>query len=94
MISCKGANVWTQQPKRWSTAAIATDREGRVLLIHVRSPYTVHDLIDNLRKLPLSIDRAMYVEGGPEAQLYVKSGGEEHEFFGSYETGFTESDAK
>jgi hypothetical protein len=92
MISCQGANVWTQQPKRWSTAAIGTDKEGRVLLIHVRSPYTVHDLIDNLRHLPLSIDRAMYVEGGPEAQLYVRSGREEHEFFGSYETDFYESD--
>lgn len=92
MISCKGANVWSQQPRRWSTAAIGIDREGRVLLIHARSPYSVHDLIDNLQQLPLRLAVAMYVEGGPEAQLYVRAGGEEHEFVGSFETGFNEND--
>jgi len=93
MISCKCENVWSPQPRRWSTAAIGTDAEGRVLLMHVRSPYSVHDLIDNLRLLPLGLRRAMYAEGGPEAQLYVRGGGEEHEFVGSFETGFNENDS-
>ena len=92
MISCRGANVWTQQPRRWSTAAIGRDTQGRVLFIHARAPYSTHDLIDILLELPLGIDRAMYVEGGPEAQLYVKSGGREHEWVGSYESGFNEDD--
>ncbi len=92
MLSCKGRNVWTQQPKKWSTAAIGTDTSGNVLFIHVRSPFSTHDLIDILRSLPIGLSRAMYVEGGPEAQLFVRSGGEEHEFVGSYETAFTESD--
>ncbi len=92
MVSCKGRNPWSQQPRRWSTAAIGIDGQGRVLLIHVRSPYSVHDLIDILQRLPLGLARAMYVEGGPEAQLYVRGGGEEHELFGSYETGFNEND--
>lgn len=92
MISCRGRNVWSQQPRRWSTAAIAVDGEGRVLFLHVRSPYSTHDLIDALRELPLGIERAMYVEGGPEAQLFVRSGGETLELVGSYETGFHEND--
>lgn len=92
MVSCRGGNVWSQQLRKWSTAAIGIDGEGRVLLIHARAPYSVHDLVDNLRQLPLGIARAMYVEGGPEAQLYVRGGGEEHEFIGSYETGFNEND--
>jgi hypothetical protein len=92
MVSCKGRNVWTQQPKEWSIAAIGIDREGRVLFIHVRSPYTVHDFINILRDLPIGLSRAMYVEGGPEAQLYVRGGGREHEFVGSFETGFNEND--
>jgi hypothetical protein len=33
----------------------------------------------------------MYVEGGPEAQLYVKAGGREEELFGIFETGFLNS---
>lgn len=92
MISCRGNNVWSQQPREWSTAAIAIDGDGRVLFLHVRSPYSTHDLIDVLRELPLGIARAMYVEGGPEAQLYVSAGGEEIQLVGSYETGFNEND--
>ena len=92
MVSCKGRNVWAQQPKKWSTAALAVDDAGRVLFIHVRSPYSVHDLIDMLMALPLSISRAMYLEGGPEAQLSVRSGEAEADLVGSYETSFFESD--
>ena len=84
MISCEGENVWAQQAQKWSTAAIATDHLGRVLFIHVGSLYSTHDLIDILQKLPLIIDRAMYVEGGPQAQLYINIGAHEHEFVGSY----------
>ncbi len=83
MISCNGHNVWSQQEARWSTALIATDRNGRILLIHVRSPYSTHDLIQNLQRLPLEIDRAMYLEGGRPAQLYFRSGGHEVEVVGS-----------
>jgi hypothetical protein len=92
MVSCKGKNVWTQQPKKWSIAAIGMDHDGRVLFIHVRSPYTVHDFINILLGLPLGLSRAMYVEGGPEAQLYVRNAEKEHEFVGSYETDFNEND--
>jgi uncharacterized protein YigE (DUF2233 family) len=84
MISCKGKNVWAQQTQKWSTAAMAVDYRGRVLFIHVGSPYSTHDVINILKKLPLSIDRAMYVEGGPQAQLYINTGTREYEFVGSY----------
>ena len=82
MISCRGANVWTQQPRAFSTAAIGADAEGRILLIHARAPHSTHDLIDALLGLPIGIRRAMYAEGGHEAQLYVRAGGREMEFLG------------
>ena len=91
MISCKGKNVWAQQPQKYSTAAIAVDHSDRVLFIHVGSPYSTHDLIDILKILPLDIARAMYVEGGPQAQLYLKAGTHEHEFVGSYKIGIEEN---
>ncbi len=84
MISCKGHNVWRQQPHQWSTAVIATDDSGRVLFIHVRSRYSTHDLINILQYLPLNISRAMYAEGGSEAQLYVNSQGYEKLFVGGH----------
>lgn len=91
MISCKGGNVWRQQSKKWSTAAIGTDRQDRVLFIHVGSAYSTHDLINILQQLPINISRAMYAEGGPQAQLYVRHGSDEHEFVGSFELNLNEN---
>jgi len=85
MISCMGQNVWKPQRRRWSTTAIGIDGQDKILFIHVRSWYSTHDLINILKKLPLNISRAMYTEGGPQAQLYIKVGEKEFEFAGSYE---------
>jgi len=92
MVSCDGKNMWQQQPRRFSTAAIAVDRSGRVLFIHCRSPYSTHDFIDGLLALPLDIARAMYVEGGPQAQLYVRAGRREVERVGLFENPILEND--
>jgi hypothetical protein len=92
MVSCSGKNVWSPQPRAWSTAAIGMDRRGRVLFLHSRSPYSTHDFINILLDLPIDLKNALYAEGGPEAQLYVRGGGQEFEFIGSYETGFREAD--
>jgi hypothetical protein len=93
MLDCEGRNVWAQQPRKWSTACVGTDRSGRVLFVHVRSPYSTHDLIDILKALPLDLKRLMYVEGGPEASLYVALDGRPVvSEVGSFETGFFASD--
>ena len=92
MVSCHGENMWQQQKRMWSTAAIGLDKKNHVLFIHVRSPYTPHDLINMLLQLPIGLKQAMYVEGGADAQLYINTGKEEHEFIGSYSTGSREHD--
>lgn len=84
MISCKGKNVWKLQKETYSTAAIAADKQGHILFIHVRSPYATHKLINSLLKLPLNIRTAMYVEGGPQAQMYVKGTDQEYILLGRY----------
>ena len=48
MIDCKGVNRWQKSARIWSTAALAIDDQGRVLLIHARSPWDVHDFIEIL----------------------------------------------
>jgi len=93
MIDCKGVNRWQKSPRIWSTAALAIDDHGRVLLIHARSPWNVHDFIENLLKLPLGIRRAMYLEGGPEASLSLQTQSLSSIRTGSYETDFNENDA-
>jgi phosphodiester glycosidase len=82
MVSCHGANVWSQQTSAWSTAAIGIDGKGRVLFIHARAPHTTHDLIATLLELPIDLKGAMYTEGGQEAQMFVRAGGKEYEFLG------------
>jgi hypothetical protein len=88
MVSCAGRNVWKQGLDKWSTAAIGMDAKGRILFIHVSSPYTTHDLIDFLLALPIELRNTMYVEGGPQAQLYVASGGQQLELSGSHLASF------
>jgi hypothetical protein len=93
MLDCQGRNVWARQARRWSTACVGADAAGRILLVHVRAPFSTHDLIEVLRALPLGLTRLMYVEGGPEASLYLRVGGEPVvEEMGSFETGFFERD--
>lgn len=85
MVSCQRRNVWAASPRRVSVAAIGLDGAGRVLFIHARSPWPVHELVQALLALPLDMRQAMYVEGGPEAQLFARGGGEELERLGAYE---------
>ncbi len=92
MVSCKHKNVWAQQSRRWSIAAIGTDSGGNILFIHSRSPFSTHDLIENLIKMPIRIQRAMYAEGGPQAQLFINSKQDQFEFVGSYSFGSGSSD--
>lgn len=92
LIDCRQRNVWAKQNKKWSMAALAMDTTRNVLLIHSRSPYTVHDFINHLQELPLHIYNAMYLEGGPEASLAVRTPERSLDAMGSYETGFLEHD--
>ena len=83
---------WSKSSKIWSMAVLGADDKGNVLFIHSRSPYSVHDFAAILQALPLSIRNAMYLEGGPEASLYLSAKGVRFEKFGSSETGFNEND--
>lgn len=85
MISCDRRNVWAPSDRRFSTAAIGTDARGRVLFIHARSPWPVYELVKALLSLPIDVTQAMYVEGGPEAQLFARSGKHEIERVGGFE---------
>jgi uncharacterized protein YigE (DUF2233 family) len=73
MVSCEQQNVWSPQAAAWSTLAIGMDRGGKVLVIFCRHPYSVHDLIEILLSLPLSLYNAMYLEGGPQASLFLSA---------------------
>ena len=93
LIKRPGANQWSQQPKKWSEAALGEDDAGRMLFIFCRTPFSMHDLNRELLSAGIGLVAAQHLEGGPEAQLYVHAGGVDLELFGSYETAFREDDS-
>lgn len=93
LIKRPGANQWSQQTRMWSEAALAEDESGRVLFIFSRTPFSMHDLNQELLAAGIGIVAAQHLEGGPEAQLYIHVGAFRLEQFGSYETSFEENDS-
>ncbi len=92
MMDCNQKNTWQLQEKKWSMVLIGEDKSGDILFIFVRSPYRVHDFVNQLLGLPIEIKRLMYLEGGPEASFYLQHPSMKVERCGSYETGFNEND--
>lgn len=93
LVKRSGLNQWPQQERKWSEAALGEDDAGRILFIYSRSPFSMHDLNDELLAAGIGLVAAQHLEGGPEAQLYMHVGNVEMELFGSYETSFKENDS-
>ncbi|HSM93307.1 MAG TPA: phosphodiester glycosidase family protein [Anaeromyxobacteraceae bacterium] len=83
LVSCGRKNVWTPSERRTSAAVVGVDGAGRLLLVHARTAWPTSALADALLGLPIDLQRAMYVEGGAEAQLFVAAGGRELELIGA-----------
>jgi Phosphodiester glycosidase len=92
LVKRPGLNQWSEQDRKWSEAALGEDNAGRILFIFSRSPFSMHDLNRELLAVGVGLVAAQHLEGGPEAQLYVRAGTVELEMFGSYETSFTENE--
>lgn len=92
LVKRPGLNQWSEQDRKWSEAALGEDNAGRILFIFSRSPFSMHDLNRELLADGVGLVAAQHLEGGPEAQLYVRAGAVELEMFGSYETSFTENE--
>jgi hypothetical protein len=75
LLDCDGQAVSWKDARRFSAAAVGLDDAGRVVLIHSRAPMQMSDFAQFLAARRLRA--AMYVEGGPEASLYVKAGATE-----------------
>lgn len=88
LIKSSGENVWKGKGKRWSEAAVAMDREGKLLFLFCRTPLSMQEFNDMVLNLPLGIVRAMHMDGGPQASLSIHAGGVDLDLYGSYETDF------
>jgi hypothetical protein len=76
MIDCNQKWVpWKPRiPISSSMSVLGTDKKGNILFVFTRSPYTANQMSQMLLSLPLKIYSVMYLDGGPEAVLYVSAG--------------------
>jgi hypothetical protein len=75
MIDCNGKQV-TWKPKRLiysSMCVLGIDEKDNLLIAFTRTPMSANQMSKLLLHLPLNIKSAMYLEGGPEACLYIKT---------------------
>jgi hypothetical protein len=87
MISCRQENVWSKQEQRWSLAVLGIDKTGNALFIFSEGPYSGHEFNNILLSLPISIFNATYLEGGPQASLYLSANGFQLDKVGMLEGG-------
>lgn len=74
MLTCRGTTTFKKSDRRWSIAALAMDKRGRVLFLFSEAAFSMWEFSQNLRRLPLGIVRAMYLEGSSDAQFYARAG--------------------
>jgi hypothetical protein len=74
LLDCDGHAIAWVDPDRYSAAALGMDREGRLVLVHSRTPYRMRELAEMLADSALGLRQMVFVEGGPEATLIVEAG--------------------
>ncbi|MEY3416794.1 MAG: hypothetical protein RL060_905 [Bacteroidota bacterium] len=85
MIDCEGVPLsWDKKKQACSMLIAAHDSEQQVYFIFNRSPYTHKEMIQFMLQFPFKITNAVYLEGGPEASLYLNIGNKVIGKMGSY----------
>lgn len=73
LIKRPGENRWSPENREaWSVVALGEDRQGNVLFLFCRQPLTMYTFNRIVLSLPIHLVAAQYLEGGPEASLYLK----------------------
>ncbi|MEI6138820.1 MAG: phosphodiester glycosidase family protein [Mariniphaga sp.] len=86
MIDCNGNRMaWDKNPGQACSMVIgAKDLSGNLFFVFTRSPYTHQKMIEFLYFLIPDIRTTVYLEGGPEASLYVQTSDTVISKIGSY----------
>jgi hypothetical protein len=94
MISCEGEGMaFSKRPDQsCSMVLTATDVSNNLYIVFTRSPYTHREMIRFMLGLPLNIRTTVYLEGGPEASLYINTGDTVIAKYGSYVSNTCDND--
>ncbi|MBE0677230.1 MAG: phosphodiester glycosidase family protein [Bacteroidales bacterium] len=74
LIKRPGVNVWNQRKELWSEAALAEDKQGRIIFLFSETPVSMYDFNQILLKSDLEIVAAQHLDGNAPAQFYLKTG--------------------
>ncbi len=69
--------LWSTKGQAHSIAAVAQDNLGNILFLHCRQPILAHTFASTLLTLPINVRTVMYVEGGVQAGLVLRSAKED-----------------
>jgi hypothetical protein len=75
MFDCDGNPMaFSKKPDQsCSMILLSTDIYGMIYIVFTRSPYTHRTMLKFLKSFPLELRQTVYLEGGPEASLYIKT---------------------
>lgn len=75
MIDCNAQQVvWKPRRLIYSSMCIlANDKDNNIIIAFTRTPMSANQMSNLLLHLPFNIRSALYLEGGPEACLYIKT---------------------
>ena len=73
MVDSQRRVLWSQGGPLYSISAIAQDGQGRILFLHSRERIEAHAFAQEALRLPADVRCLMYVEGGGQAGLLVRS---------------------
>lgn len=74
LIRAPGENVWQPTKRKWSEAALALDKEGRLLLLFSSTPMAMDAYTKALLASDLGVVRAMHLDGAGPASLSLRDG--------------------
>ena len=75
MINDERRILWSPGGPLYAISAVAEDGDGRSLFLHCREPLEAYSFAHALLHLPLDVRTVMYVEGGMQAGLVIRSPG-------------------
>lgn len=87
LLGCEGEPIEWKDPKTYSSAAIGLDHRGWVVFAHTGAPCRTSDFSRWLADESRGIEAAIFVEGGPDASLYLSAGETTVDLAGSYQGG-------
>ena len=75
MINARRNILWSPGGPLYSISAVGQDGAGKMLFIHCREPIEAYAFASLLLHLPLDVRTVMYVEGGAQAGLALRTQG-------------------